>query len=140
MAVGVGRDVGGAGLSDQEAVQVFCDLMNQKARELGATNTYFANPDGFRQGNRSTARDLLLIARYAMQQPLIRETASRITIRDTFPQRRWRHGGRYLGPEHQPAAGSTGPAYFNGATGLKTGSSDTAGYCVIAIASRNGRS
>lgn len=49
VAVGVGRDVGGAGLSDEAAVQVFCDLMNQKARELGAVNTYFANPDGFRR-------------------------------------------------------------------------------------------
>ena len=139
VAVGVGRDVGGAGLSDREAVQVFCGLMNQKAQELGAVDTQFVNPDGFRQGNRSTARDLLLIARYAMQQPLIRETASRITIRDTFPNAdggtedvTWdRNTNLLLDP--------TGPAYFNGATGLKTGSSDTAGYCVVASASRNGR-
>lgn len=139
VAVGVGRDVGGAGLSDEAAVQVFCDLMNQKAREIGAVNTHFSNPDGLRQGNLSTAQDILLIAQYAMQQPLIRETASRVTIRDTFTDTNgeevdvtWdRNTNLLLDPDN--------PEYFEGTTGLKTGSSDTAGYCVVATASRNGR-
>lgn len=74
-----------------------------------------------------------------MQQPLIRETASRMTIRDTFPNGdggtedvTWdRNTNLLLDPDS--------PAYFEGTTGLKTGSSDTAGYCVVATASRNGR-
>lgn len=49
----------------------FVQWMNEKARELGATNTNFTNPMGFDGGGRhySTARDMAVIARYAMQNP-----------------------------------------------------------------------
>lgn len=49
----------------------FVAWMNEKAGALGAANTSFTNPMGFDGGGRhySTARDMALIARYAMQNP-----------------------------------------------------------------------
>ena len=45
--------------------------MTRRAQELGATNTHFANPNGLHDpAHYTTPRDLALIARAAMQQPL----------------------------------------------------------------------
>jgi D-alanyl-D-alanine carboxypeptidase (penicillin-binding protein 5/6) len=52
----------------------FTDLMNKKARDIGATNTRFANASGLpKSGQYSTANDLALILRAALSYPLIRE-------------------------------------------------------------------
>ena len=57
--------------------QEFVDLMNQKAKELGALDTHFANPCGAHDANHyTTASDLAKIARYAMTIPGFREIAS----------------------------------------------------------------
>lgn len=57
--------------------QEFVDLMNRKAKELGALNTHFANPCGAHDPNHyTTASDLAKIARYAMTLPKFREIVS----------------------------------------------------------------
>ena len=96
--------------------------------------------DGFSGENLSTADDLLLIARYAMQKPLIRETASKVTLRDTFyladgvtkQDITWDRNTNLM-------IDSGSEAYYPGANGLKTGSSDSAGFCLIVTAKRDGR-
>jgi D-alanyl-D-alanine carboxypeptidase (penicillin-binding protein 5/6) len=51
-------------LDEREAVNYFCRIMNKRARELGAVNSNFVNPDGFQHVEHySTAYDLSLIAR-----------------------------------------------------------------------------
>jgi len=56
----------------------FVGLMNQKALELGAENTHFANPCGAHDPNHyTTASDLAKIARYAMTLPKFREIVSK---------------------------------------------------------------
>ncbi|MDQ7092714.1 D-alanyl-D-alanine carboxypeptidase family protein [Desulfosporosinus sp. PR] len=63
-AVTVAEHIGGD-------VQSFVDLMNQRAQEIGATQTHFVNPSGLtEQGHVTTAHDLALIARVAYQNPL----------------------------------------------------------------------
>jgi D-alanyl-D-alanine endopeptidase (penicillin-binding protein 7) len=47
--------------------------MNQKAKELGMKNTTFEDPVGLNANNRSTPRDLVLMLRAAIHQPLIAE-------------------------------------------------------------------
>ncbi|TGE37042.1 D-alanyl-D-alanine carboxypeptidase [Desulfosporosinus fructosivorans] len=48
----------------------FVEMMNQRAREIGATNTHFLNPSGLTEsGHTTTAHDLALIARVAYQNP-----------------------------------------------------------------------
>jgi D-alanyl-D-alanine carboxypeptidase (penicillin-binding protein 5/6) len=57
--------------------QGFVDLMNQKAKELGVTNTHFANPCGAHDPNHyTTASDMAKIAKYAMTIPKFREIVS----------------------------------------------------------------
>lgn len=48
----------------QEALNKFCELMNTRASELGATNSHFTNPHGFHDENHYTsAYDLALITK-----------------------------------------------------------------------------
>ncbi|WP_136479230.1 D-alanyl-D-alanine carboxypeptidase family protein [Acetivibrio thermocellus] len=64
----------------------FYRLMNEKARELGATNTNFVNPCGIDNGEKgknhlTTARDLAKIAQYAMTIPEFREIVQKTIIK-----------------------------------------------------------
>jgi serine-type D-Ala-D-Ala carboxypeptidase (penicillin-binding protein 5/6) len=57
------------------SVTRFVELMNRRARELGLTDTHFANPDGLdAPGHVSSARDVTKLARVAMNKPFIRDT------------------------------------------------------------------
>jgi len=46
-------------------------LMNEKAKELGLTKTYFVEPTGYEPANLSTALDLSKLVKYSLKQPLI---------------------------------------------------------------------
>ena len=135
IAVHVGRKVGGETLSDLEAARGFCDLMNQKARELGAVNSHFSNPDGFFSGDHyTTANDMLLIAKAALEYENLRTIFAKTTATDTLEsgaQVTWNNSNALLNPNS--------PYYFEGATGMKTGFTDEAGQCVIASANRAGK-
>lgn len=135
-AVNVGRILAGnSGLSAREAVTVFCNKMNEKAKALGADHSHFANPDGIHSDNHyTTAADMLLIAKSAYQQPLIAAAAKQESVTRTF------------------LSGETGATWYNTnyllrtdnrhhydyATGLKTGHTDKAGYCLTATAEKGG--
>ncbi len=55
-------------------LSTFIDMMNQRAREIGANQTHFVNPSGLTEaGHMTTARDLALIARVAYQNPTFAE-------------------------------------------------------------------
>lgn len=60
----------------------FVKLMNQKAVELGLTNTHFANPHGlYAENHYTTAYELALIFRYCMQNPdFVRITGSKMYV------------------------------------------------------------
>ena len=73
IAVSVGRDTSGAELTDLEAVEAFCGLMNSTAKELGMNDSYFTTPDGWdSDGQYTTAADLIVLADCVMQIPEIR--------------------------------------------------------------------
>ena len=56
--------------SDYTGRSYFVQLMNEKAAELGCTNTHFTNPHGLHNENHySTARDMITITKYAMSLP-----------------------------------------------------------------------
>ena len=70
VAHALGRDNAGS-------IEAFAEKMTQRARELGAQNTHFANPNGLHDPEHyTTPRDLALIARAAMQQPFFRQVVS----------------------------------------------------------------
>ncbi|MCI8554715.1 MAG: D-alanyl-D-alanine carboxypeptidase [Clostridiales bacterium] len=136
LAAQVGRIAAGdSSLDDVSAVAAFCDRMNETAQELGATNSHFSNPDGFHDDNHyTTPMDMLLIARHALTFPTIRLTVSKTAASDLFLNGEaapvWQSSNQLL--QH----GS--PYYYQHATGLKTGFTDEAGYCLAASAQKEG--
>ncbi len=56
------------------SVKYFTQMMNEKAKELGCTNTVFTDPTGLADPkSHTTARDMAVIARYALEDPRICE-------------------------------------------------------------------
>ena len=54
--------------------ELFIGLMNKKVKDLGLTNSHFTNPVGFDDGGQySTARDLVIVSKEAMKNPLFAE-------------------------------------------------------------------
>lgn len=136
IAVRVGRIAAGdETLDDAAAVSVFCDLMNDAAQEIGAVNTHFVNPDGFHDDNHyTTPMDMVLISRYALTFPSIRLTVSKPAASDLLvtgePAPAWQNSNSLI---------KTGSSfYYPYATGLKTGFTDEAGYCLAASAQKDG--
>ena len=55
------------------SIEDFADLMNQKAKEIGCTNSHFVNPSGIHDDNHySSAYDLSLIAKYCIKNSTFR--------------------------------------------------------------------
>lgn len=61
----------------EDNINAFVDLMNSKARSLGAKNTHFTNPHGLHDDEEySTAYDMFLITKYAMELPAFMDIVS----------------------------------------------------------------
>ena len=112
------------------SVEAFAELMNQKARELGATRSNFVNPNGLPEpGQYSSARDLAIIAKAAYANPTIRSIVC-------LPQIVFRYSnGRTRALENTNKLLKR-LAYCNG---MKTGYTEAAGRCLIASGARPGR-
>lgn len=114
------------------SVDAFVEMMNARAAELGCTGTHFANPHGLHDENHyTTARDLLRIARCAMQNPLIAEIVSmqQITI---APTNKHPNETRLTTTNHLISRIRRGDYYYESAIGIKTGFTTPAGYCLVA--------
>ncbi len=123
------------------SVENFATLMNEKAKELGCTSTNFVNPNGAHDENHySTAYDLALIAKYAMQNDTFRTLVS--TTFYTLPttnkydreDRIFRTTNSLLQLDNSDRADNY---YYKYATGIKTGFTTPAGNCLIASANKN---
>lgn len=101
----------------------FVAMMNAKAAELGLDGTNYRRPDGLDlAGHVSTARDTFLLARLAMQEPLIRELVRKRTA-EIPPNRTLKSWNDLLWT-------------FPGLIGVKTGHTDRAGWAEVAAARR----
>jgi D-alanyl-D-alanine carboxypeptidase (penicillin-binding protein 5/6) len=108
----------------------FVARMNQRAAALGMKNTQFVDPCGWdRPGHYSTAADLARLAEVAMQHPEYQHLARlRDTqIRTVDGRRRFyvRNTNHLIGR-------------YSGALAGKTGTTGAAGYCLVALAERDG--
>ena len=105
--------------------EAFVDLMNQKAESLGLHGTHFANPHGLdAPAHYSTARDLAILAAYAMENPIFAQTVSTKCVHA---------GGRYL-TNHNKLLWQV-----EGADGVKTGYTKAAGRILVSSAVQHGR-
>jgi len=109
----------------------FAALMNQRAEELGMANTHFVNPHGIdRPGHYSTARDLLTLARFAMENPEFAAiVGSRGVVLPDAPD----------GTRRMAKATNWMLGRYEGATGIKTGSTPRSGLTFVGSAERDGR-
>ncbi len=122
-AIAIAEHIGGS-------VDGFVGLMNAKAREIGAVNTNFMNPNGlYNKEHYTTAYDLALITAYAMKNETFRKVVS--TVRWNMPweghewDRSLKNKNRNLWE-------------YEGATGVKTGYTIDSGKCFVASAQKNG--
>ena len=119
-AVALAEHVGGS-------VKEFAELMNEKAIELGLTNTHFVTPHGLDDANHyTTALELAKLTDYAMNN----ETFSKIvgtksiTIYINNQPRQINNTNELLG-------------VLNGVVGVKTGFTNNAGRCLVTETKRN---
>jgi len=129
------------------SLESFVKLMNDKAKELGATNTNFVNPHGLHDNNHyTTASDLAKITTYAMKNEKFREyiKTTRYTIPATnLKEERALHttnnlllnlvkgndiivNNKYVSRQYE------------GAAGVKNGYTPEAGSCLVSYAQKNG--
>lgn len=107
------------------SVDDFVEKMNELASSLGLSNTHFTNPHGLdHEDHYSTARDLAVLAVYAMNDERIRAITS---------TRDYRAEG-YVLHNHNRLLCS-----IEGAEGVKTGFTKAAGRCLISSVKRGGR-
>ena len=117
-------------------VKAFVDKMNAKAEELGCTDTHFTNPFGTHDDNHyTTARDLYKITKYAMGLPLF----SKICGTSTYYARE-EDDVPFITTNWMIDPGRGGDYYYVYATGVKNGSTQQAGRCLIANAVYDGYS
>ena len=115
----------------------FVERMNQRAAELGCTQTRFVDPNGLSNDNYTCAYDLYLITREAMKHPEFMEIcdahAYTVPATNLNPARELKNSNALISPD-----GIYGPGYlYEGAHGVKTGYTRAAGYCLISTAEKD---
>ena len=121
------------------SVEGFVERMNQRAQELGCQNTHFANTTGLTQsGHYSSAYDLYLITRQAMQydefMTIVNTKSYEIPPTNKTEEERVLHSTNALISNWRLAG-----YLYSGAQGIKTGSTDAAGQCLVSSAVRGSR-
>ena len=108
----------------------FVDLMNRKATQIGCKNTHFTSPHGLHDPDHySTARDMALITKYAMNKKDFMEICNTVSytpkgfdsaiVTTNYMIDSSAHNGDY---------------YYPNAKGIKTGYTDQAGRCLVSTA------
>lgn len=121
-------------LAEHMGLEKFVQAMNTKAAELGLTGTHFNDPAGLDDSGRSTARDLAVIAAYALRHPaiagIVRLPEATVTSVDGKFEHKVKNSNRLIQPDS--------PLYLPQATGLKTGYTPDASHCLVASATQDG--
>ena len=122
------------------SIPEFVNLMNSTASLYGCTSTHFANPHGYHQDDHySTARDLAIIARQAMQNETFREIAAAVTW--SIPKTNMQRARTITTKSEYMLSGteeSPNKYYYPYAVGIKTGSHSRSGYCFAGAAEKDG--
>lgn len=136
IATYIGRQINqNENLDARSAIATFVTKMNEKAAALGCTGTHFANPDGIHDANHyTTAADMLKIATFALQKSELSSIMSLASTTEHLLSGQtvtWKNSNKLIRKDNAFA--------YDGATGMKTGSTSQAGYCLIASAVRDGQ-
>lgn len=129
--------VGSGGMADfmPRDITSFVEMMNDKAKALGCMGTHFTNPTGLHSDNHySTARDMAIMAKYAMQNPVFASLVKNYAVQLGQTNK---HSDLWQYSTNKMLLTSS-PYYYAPVVGIKTGSTDEAGRCVISQAEDNG--
>lgn len=113
-------------------ISSFVELMNTRAKELGAENTHFVNAHGLHdEAHYTTAHDLAVLARHALSLPhfaeIVRTRSYILEPTDKYEEKRYLNSTNHLlNPQSQ--------YYYQNAIGIKTGYTDNAKSCLISAA------
>lgn len=119
-AVAIAEHVGGD-------VETFCNMMTEKAKDIGAVNTSFKTPNGLdAEGHYSTAYDMALITRYALANEDFINITNTLSVdfRSNVTDYHFDNKNRLL-------------TTYEGANGVKTGFTNKAGQCFVGSAKRD---
>nr|WP_276536609.1 D-alanyl-D-alanine carboxypeptidase family protein [Tissierella carlieri] len=137
-AVAIAKHISGS-------VENFSKLMNEKAKSIGALNTNFINPNGLpNEEHMTTAYDLALIGRYAMENEKFRSIVKNytytipITNKKTEP-RPLKSANRLLySTEKIDVDGKLTPIKYDGVNGVKSGYTVAAQQCLVTSLEKDG--
>jgi D-alanyl-D-alanine carboxypeptidase (penicillin-binding protein 5/6) len=116
-------------------VEEFSKLMNSKARELGAANTNFISPNGLHDDNHyTTAKDLALIAKYAMTLDKFRDVVKEVKY--TIPETNKQEERNYITNTNKLIWETYDKLRYEYATGIKTGYTVKAKQCLVGSAKK----
>ena len=120
------------------SIEAFVEHMNQKARDLGCEDTNFRNPNGLPDVNHyTTAWDLYLITQEARTHPDFMPLVD--TIYHQVPETNMSAPRELYTTNYLISSYKTNYYIYQGAHGIKTGSTSAAGYCLVSSAARNDR-
>lgn len=114
------------------SVDAFVEIMNKKAISIGAVHTHFRNPHGLSAPNHlSTAFDLASIARYALLNPTFSQIVSTKETNIEWLDRKGKNQDRNLRNTNKLLW------MLSDADGVKTGTTNIAGPCLVSSATRD---
>ena len=119
----------------------FVQYMNEAVAAFGCTSTHFANANGLHDPDHyTTARDMAIIARAAMQNETFREIANTTSYAIAKTNKRRARTITVRDNSYRTPGTSDSPNkyYYADGTGIKTGYTSQAGYCYVGSASRDG--
>ena len=117
------------------SIETFANMMNAKAKEIGATNSNFKNPNGLHDDNHyTTAQDMAKITLYALENEKFCEVVN--TAQKTISKTNKKPEDRKVFTTNKLILRASDPSYYKYANGIKTGSTTPAGTCLISNAEK----
>src|SRR5690606_21175046 len=127
------------------SIEEFVKLMNEKAKELGALNTNFVNPNGLpHEDHVTTAYDLALMAKYAMENETFRNIVKNytytipVTNKKTQERNLWSSNRLLYSTERINVDGVQTTIKYDGVNGVKTGYTIAAQQCLVTSYEKDG--
>lgn len=132
------KSSGNAKMTETASIAYFAKLMNERVKQAGAKATNFVNPNGLHDGRHvSTAYDLAMIAKDAMNNERFRGIVSTTGYNASATLSKGRAEELAFTTTNKLLLKGT-PYYYAGATGIKTGFTDQAGYCLVSSEETDG--
>ncbi len=119
------------------SLESFVERMNNRATELGCTDTHFVNAHGYHDDQHyTTAHDLALITQAAVKLDMFRTISATPTYTMNIQRKGELVQPKILNKTAMVNAEST--YYYEDCIGIKTGTTSKAGYCFVGAAERDG--